>query len=469
MKATKNQLLTKYSPKKCSVCSATAYYSYYGALACDPCRTFFRRQVQAKKVSTIQSHLQTNMCMCLTQLSPQIHVCNKNSTCNIPPVTGRGVTKCTSCRFQKCLSVGMKPEVVEFDISNLTKQHRRKRYLQEICHLMSKPIPSLFPISDSFDYPLLKKSPNCKLEYRIIRVNTSKTRKEIVIDVLKKDSYAQSLLNIPQIPFAINEDENALHYNTITIPSRAGNYVFTRNGMYDWDVAAFLPFASSDRDVIVMKEVSEDLWVRLQQMIPIARLLIRFATATKTYPSQSSYSDWQQVIFSVSNDAKVTQMSAIIESMLKNFMLEDQIIVLKEALLPGIFLLRMYVYSQEDHCFLLSAFGNEVYLAIQLPTMLKINERETFDVNFIQQFYPFLRQDFFVITILCVLFIFDERSGISSTDLFNRERTLFRHLLDKYITAMISSGKWSVTKELVWDNIEQLLTFLPRYCQMMKT
>ena len=35
---------------KCSICDADTHYSYYGALTCDPCRTFFRRQVVKRKV-----------------------------------------------------------------------------------------------------------------------------------------------------------------------------------------------------------------------------------------------------------------------------------------------------------------------------------------------------------------------------------------------------------------------------------
>ena len=38
-------------PQSCAVCSARTLYCYYNAIVCDPCRTFFRRQVLNKKVS----------------------------------------------------------------------------------------------------------------------------------------------------------------------------------------------------------------------------------------------------------------------------------------------------------------------------------------------------------------------------------------------------------------------------------
>lgn len=36
----------------CKVCGDRAFYVFYGALACDSCRTFFRRQVLQNKVSS---------------------------------------------------------------------------------------------------------------------------------------------------------------------------------------------------------------------------------------------------------------------------------------------------------------------------------------------------------------------------------------------------------------------------------
>ena len=38
----------------CSVCSASTHYSFYGAIVCDPCRTFFRRQVLSGRVRIIR-------------------------------------------------------------------------------------------------------------------------------------------------------------------------------------------------------------------------------------------------------------------------------------------------------------------------------------------------------------------------------------------------------------------------------
>lgn len=44
---------TKRPLLMCAVCGSGTHYSYYGALVCDPCRTFFRRQVLACRVSLL--------------------------------------------------------------------------------------------------------------------------------------------------------------------------------------------------------------------------------------------------------------------------------------------------------------------------------------------------------------------------------------------------------------------------------
>lgn len=36
---------------KCKVCEAPARYSYYGVVACESCKVFFRRNARTKQVS----------------------------------------------------------------------------------------------------------------------------------------------------------------------------------------------------------------------------------------------------------------------------------------------------------------------------------------------------------------------------------------------------------------------------------
>ena len=42
--------------KQCAVCAASSRHCFYGAVVCDPCRTFFRRQVINPKVCSLTSY-----------------------------------------------------------------------------------------------------------------------------------------------------------------------------------------------------------------------------------------------------------------------------------------------------------------------------------------------------------------------------------------------------------------------------
>ncbi|VDO52426.1 unnamed protein product [Onchocerca flexuosa] len=68
-----------------SVCRDEASGRHYGVIACFGCKGFFRRTVRAGKN----------------------YVCRYEQKCRIDKA-GRNV--CRSCRFQKCLQVGMEPD-----------------------------------------------------------------------------------------------------------------------------------------------------------------------------------------------------------------------------------------------------------------------------------------------------------------------------------------------------------------------
>ncbi|EJW80571.1 hypothetical protein WUBG_08518 [Wuchereria bancrofti] len=68
-----------------SVCHDEASGRHYGVIACFGCKGFFRRTVRAGKN----------------------YVCRYEQKCKIDKA-GRNV--CRSCRFQKCLQVGMEPD-----------------------------------------------------------------------------------------------------------------------------------------------------------------------------------------------------------------------------------------------------------------------------------------------------------------------------------------------------------------------
>ncbi|CAF0827975.1 unnamed protein product [Rotaria sordida] len=73
----------------CSVCGDKASGKHYGVMSCDGCRGFFKRSVRRK----IE------------------YKCKGDSTCQVD-VNRRN--QCQACRFQRCLAVKMKPNVIKY-------------------------------------------------------------------------------------------------------------------------------------------------------------------------------------------------------------------------------------------------------------------------------------------------------------------------------------------------------------------
>ncbi|UJR20517.1 hypothetical protein I4U23_023645 [Adineta vaga] len=89
----------KYSSRwrRCQVCADRAYIINYGALSCQSCKTFFRRNGRR---------------------SESIRPCFFNHTCNINTTTRR---KCTNCRLTKCFLVGMSSDLIRKEEQQKTK------------------------------------------------------------------------------------------------------------------------------------------------------------------------------------------------------------------------------------------------------------------------------------------------------------------------------------------------------------
>ncbi|CAP27569.2 Protein CBR-NHR-3 [Caenorhabditis briggsae] len=86
----------------CTVCCDEASGRHYGVVACFGCKGFFRRTVRAGKN----------------------YICRYNKKCRIDKA-GRNV--CRSCRFQKCLEVGMEPDAIRPDRDKTGRQKNPRR------------------------------------------------------------------------------------------------------------------------------------------------------------------------------------------------------------------------------------------------------------------------------------------------------------------------------------------------------
>ncbi|KAK6751151.1 hypothetical protein RB195_002866 [Necator americanus] len=97
----------------CGVCGAEKAAMHYGAIACVGCKGFFRRAL-----------------MKADQLE-----CQANGNC---PIRVDLRTQCRSCRFQKCLEAGMKPEACRPN-RDYTGKQRKKTLTKESTECLPQP------------------------------------------------------------------------------------------------------------------------------------------------------------------------------------------------------------------------------------------------------------------------------------------------------------------------------------------
>ncbi|CAF0990061.1 unnamed protein product [Adineta steineri] len=106
---TKNKVGRRLSKQSiCLVCGDIARIINYGALCCQACKTFFRRNVSHTKGQII---------------------CRRDGNCKVTKHTRLG---CTACRLKKCFSIGMDPNLIRIadrrdSRINNTKQETMKQ------------------------------------------------------------------------------------------------------------------------------------------------------------------------------------------------------------------------------------------------------------------------------------------------------------------------------------------------------
>lgn len=55
----------------CKICGAPAIYSYYGAIVCQPCKMFFRRNAESKQVSLYEINILFSQVIYLDKIKMQ--------------------------------------------------------------------------------------------------------------------------------------------------------------------------------------------------------------------------------------------------------------------------------------------------------------------------------------------------------------------------------------------------------------
>ena len=451
--------------------------------------------------------------------------CNRNQCCPLDEESG---IKCRYCRFMKCLSVGMKPHKVQVGIWKNCIQDKVNRIAQESQQvsclkesnsltlrdqtqwtcvnnsnvnktLDTRPelvqtnsctntysylvtsLPPKLPLSHpaNHGYLRLKRSFDSGLDYNILDMTSIPCRQyDVVLEVSVKDGYICGT-NMLLVDFLAKEQLPGLSNDALSdvlhLSASKGGHFFSRNQFNEVEIQ-LLNNITADTKIMTMRGISQDLWYRMHETVSASKFLkpiltlSQFVTPYSSLPSNGPV----QLKLTKSLETCANHITAAIESLdaYNEFSVCDQIIVLKEAYLPICFLLAAFTYCPQNECQNYWSPNGQLYLTVHLSKWKKDgfrNGKEMYDFykTCMTKFLPFLKEDYFVIILLCMLCVFQERPGLSCNQVIYRERNLYLNLFDKYIETMVKSGHYPETQETIWNNINSLMDYWCKYSEIL--
>ena len=235
---------------------------------------------------------------------------------------------------------------------------------------------------------------------------------------------------------------------------------------------------SSSKDTtffLIMDSMREELWIALHQVTVAAGFFrnVSYIQHLWQHKEATRNLDTVQLTLSSSLNFLIKGVTAGIEALdvIKSIDLEDQLIVLKETLVPVCFMLFYHTFNQQEKSFafpcldenLMFCVHEAVFMSRGFPSSLVgIFKR------FLEETSDFLRQDFFVMCILCLLHVFDDTPGLSCGQVFHQQRHLYLELLEKYINANTESGRWTQSSAFVWNSVNKIMEIVSEYISLNK-
>ena len=409
--------------------------------------------------------------------------CKSDKQCNIHK------TECGFCRFQKCLSVGMKVEMVKQNVNRsriifwkrfqvLTNKSLNQSDSGEDNYLTtgySRGIPpltsaGLFEINQDWN-PRSSLIPMKRNSDKIVWLNQNSSSHFLyeVVDVsfVQGGNYRVLVTLKDSLPFEYNglmylaNQQKAIEYNESVLDKNCFLSLQTRDGLQIFQRCSpdVLISTFSANSSLVIQSVSDNEWSRLQEVICASKY---FQKVTSVNILVDAKNPLVRLGYDVDNNCR--GVSRAIEE-LKFFRLldpEDQIIVLKESFCFIMFLLLAYAYDEEQEAVNLWALEGKLNFCIHANRFLTENTTgfgvTMFDFNrfFVINTYNFLRKDFFVITIVSILYSLQDWPGLSFNQM-QSERNHYFGLLDKYIKAKIKNKEWPGDRDSIWSHIQWML------------
>ncbi|CAG2170721.1 unnamed protein product [Oppiella nova] len=321
----------KETTKRCSVCGYKATGKNFGAVSCEPCKAFFRRNALK---NTLKCHLDNN--------------------CKLDQITRRF---CSKCRLNKCLAVGMRRDLI---LNDEEREMKRLKILEN-----KKKKDNSFNSNDESLESLIDSSQETSLGNDISNTNNN-TNNDILCEILDDNHFSADALNqqIMEIESTVSKD----FIDNIVDNSFDNTINDQQIGVYN-----NCNEINSQSDYNVSNETIEKAVEFAVSVVPIARplsecktgfnvteiyLLIEMKTCTKflgapmstNIKSLDTMYDIHQS-FTTKYDTSIRDQTKAVKwlSAFRNICCEDQISLLKYGCFDIIFLRSIMYFDYTDN------------------------------------------------------------------------------------------------------------------------
>jgi hypothetical protein len=439
----------------CSVCGSSTPHNFYGVVACDACRVFFKRHVLEYQVMILS---------CV----------KKNGSCEVSSENRR----CAYCRLKKCLVVGMRAQSVDDNEVIRTMSSAKPYYQLEVAS--SKPMFDVEPQSHElrrilhFISELPDVYEDAKHEYLEVHKVDSDNIGVIDYAVVGMVSI-RTTIELSDVEIALGVEIQKSFSEQIFVPAAdvprsaismetyGKTIEFLRSGVDE--VRIINDFHSSTW----IRSINCDEWNCLWTMSNVSK---NFVSARPFHYNTTSH------VTTSSGDIVPRSGFRFLTVSCKVLQFPDRLAAILEACDPFFRSL-----SPIDKMVLVRESGNEIAFIRILLTLdrntdtmfepfldnklvLSINNKQRFSGSVYESYREFTYDDWIddsvtddhvFVNLLSFVCLYQERDGLFAKDDVGRERTVYAGLLNKYIESKVICGEWKFTASKAWEMIERKL------------
>lgn len=434
-----------------------------GVRICDPCRLFFRRQFK----------------------QPLIPKCKKTWSCNVSKQEPR--KRCSGCRFQQLLQVGMKPRLPlhhkdNLPPSNLTDelQVRKPTYIptptvmhhDELNHFLQLAsfLPDLSRIDSSppHNYLFLVKK-DLDLDLRIVEIAAIPfVSFRITIEMPEKEVVPEDSLSRAFAGLSFSETVNNIVLNA-DIDQRV---VFDRT--------EDLVVVSNRDTALTMASVSDSQWHRICLMGKVWLAFQDLTPITYSFPSivnvllpRTGYKFVDLMTQPPKFEKRVRIAFEIYDPFFGTLSEIDKMILLKEVM-PGFMMLRLCLnFDYSRNAVAKSCLNGKLAFCIHLDG----HRTHSSHVPYYEAISEFvhgnwvddrIRMDIFVMIAMMFIYFYEDRPGLFGKEAVSMERSLYEGILNKYIDGMVAADAWVGTAQEIKGMLQTKLQLLETCKKMVR-